>query len=236
MMFVLAKNYVRAEELSSMIASKHPMLRAVVRCIGGYLDLDNPEDRQLLSIIAESSPRNKVIMKLYEEKFDSTMVAALNQLPSDEALTMYLKAQRLCLQYSNQAPLMRGADFDRNEDPAFRHPDDKELPAADEDDILAVRKNISDLKQEAAAYRDMGMSAEVTIVEQDIARAEKMLMDMENRVPTVDPAPCKVYEAAYIYLKNCFAKDKKFILPAKADADINEDLLNDVLGIRKVEK
>lgn len=181
MMFMLAKNYVRAEEMSSIIASKHPMLRAVVRCIGGYMDFANPEDRQLMEKISQSSPRNKVIMNLYAERFDSTTVNALNSLPADDALTLYLKAQRLCLQYSNQAFLMRSADFNREEDPDFKHPDEVEFS-----------------------------------------------MD--------EPIPYSVYEVAYIYLKRCFEKDRKFILTAKADADINEDLLNDVLGIKQEKK
>ena len=219
-----------------MIATKHPMLRAVVRCLGGYLDLENPEDRQLLDKIAESSTRNKVIMNLYAEKFDSTTVAALRQLPPDEPLTMYLKAQRLCLQHSNQAMLMRAAEFDREDDPYFRHPDDKEIPTATDEEIDAVRKSIYDLEQEISIYRDMGLTDEVAVIEQDIQRAKNTLKDMENRVPIIDPVPCRAYEAAYIYLKTCFEKDKNFIKTAKADADINEDLLNEVLGIKQEKK
>ena len=145
------------------------------------MDFANPEDRQLMEKISQSSPRNKVIMNLYAERFDSTTVNALNSLPADDALTLYLKAQRLCLQYSNQAMLMRSADFNREEDPDFKHPDEVEFS-----------------------------------------------MD--------EPIPYSVYEVAYIYLKRCFEKDRKFILTAKADADINEDLLNDVLGIKREKK
>ena len=236
LMFMLAKNYVRAEELSSIVAHSHPMLRAIVCCLGGYLDLEKPEDVALIEKIGESSVRNRVIVNLYTERFDSTTVAALNKLPSDEALTMYLKAQRLCLQHSNQAVFMRSADFDRDEDITFRHPDDKEIPAATDEEIAAVRKAISDLEQEAEAYREMGLISEVQAVEKDIMKEKSNLSDMENRLPIVDPAPCKVYEAAYIYLKSCFEKDSRFILTAKSDADINEDLLNDVLGIKQTKK
>ena len=149
---------------------------------------------------------------------------------------MYLKAQRLCLQHSNQAVFMRSADFDRDEDITFRHSDDKEIPAATDEEIAAVRKVISDLEQEAEAYREMGLISEVQAVEKDIMKAKSNLSDMENRLPIVDPAPCKVYEAAYIYLKSCFEKDSRFVLTAKSDADINEDLLNDVLGIKQTKK
>ena len=131
---------------------------------------------------------------------------------------------------------MRSADFNRDEDPSFRHPDDKEMPAATDQEIEAVRKNVSDLEAEAALYRDLGLSDEVAMVEKDISREKKMLEDMLNREPVVTPAQCSVYEAAFMYLRNCFELDKKFILTAKADADINEDLLNDVLGIKKEKK
>ena len=44
------------------------------------------------------------------------------------------------------------------------------------------------------------------------------------------------YEAAKVYLQRCFEMNKKFISTAKADLDIAEDLLNDVLGIETDKK
>ena len=235
-MHMLAKNYSRAEELSYIIAEHHPMLRAIVRCIGGYLNFEDPNDLKLIDQISESSPRNKVVMNLYAEKYDSTTVAALNLLPLSDPITPYLKAQRLCQQYYNQAILMRSADFDREEDPHLRHPDDKEIPAATEQELEAMRKNIASLEEEAAMYRDLGLLDEVAMVQRDIDKEKTLLQSMENSEPAIDPAPCKVYEAAAIYLKECFAMDSRYIITAKADADINEDLLNDVLGIKQEKK
>ena len=175
LMFMLEKNYVRAEELSSILENTQPLLRSIVRCVGGFLDLENPKDLQLVDIIRQSSVRNHVIINLFLERFDETTIAALNALPREEAMTSYLKAQRLCLQYSNQVYVMKSEDFKREEDPALEYPD-------------------------------------------------------------MDIVPCSVYDAAYTYLKTCFEKDAGFIAVAKRDADINEDLLNDVLGIRKERK
>ena len=53
---------------------------------------------------------------------------------------------------------------------------------------------------------------------------------------TVIPATCSVYDAAYVYLKSCFGKDAKFVKTAQADYEIAEDVLNDVLGIKKDKK
>ena len=235
-MYLLSKNYVRAEELSSMLERSQPMLRAIVRCLGGYLDPDDPADRVLVEQIRESSPRNKVIINLFSEQFDSTTVAALNKLPSDEALTFYLKAQRLCLQHSNQVYLMKAADFDREEDPYLRLPDDKEIPAATQEDIDALIKKIDETVLEMEMFRAMGLEDEVSLMEKEVGQLRVMVEAMQNKEPVIERVECKAYDAAYIYLQECFARDKRFILTAKADADINEDLLNDVLGIKQTVK
>lgn len=238
LMHMLAKNYVRAEELSSMIEGKHPMLRAIVRCLGGYLDPDDPADVALIGKIQESSPRNKVIVNLYAEKYDSTTVAALNQLPQDEALTYYLKAQRLCLENSNQAMLMKNADFCRSDDPYFRHPEDRELPAPTEEEIEAQRQRVEELQQIHDADLAMGIEDAISQSERELEVAAALLSDMEKRESVVLPYSgiLSDYDAAYIYLKECFSHDSKFVVTAKGDADINEDLLNDVLGIKQARK
>ena len=234
-MHMLSKNYVRAEELSSIIENVNPNLRAIVRCIGGYIDLEKPEDVALLKGIAETSPRNQVVINLFSEKFDSTTVSALNQLPREEAVTDYLKAQRLCLQYSNQSYLMKSADFNRDEDPYLVHPDDKEM-TVNEEELSQLKKEMEDLASEIELYKGMGLVDDVATLQKELQKKQKQLTDLEAMQSVIDRAQCSVYEAAGLYLKECFRKDKSFILTAKADADINEDLLNDVLGIKQVKE
>lgn len=238
MMYMLVKDYVRAEELSSMIEGKHPMLRAIVRCLGGYLDPDNPDDMALIGKIQESSPRNRAIMNMYAEKYDSTTVSALNQLPHDDALTYYLKAQRLCLKNSNQMVTMKNADFSRSDDPYFRHPEDKELPVPTEEEIEAQRQRVEELQQILDSDIALGIEDAISQSERELKAATALLADMEKRESVVVPYSgiLSDYDAAYIYLKECFSRDSKFVLTAKADADINEDLLNDVLGIKRAGK
>ena len=62
------------------------------------------------------------------------------------------------------------------------------------------------------------------------------LAAMEKGETTMIPAQCSVYDAACIYLKRCFERDKKYVRTAQADLDITEELLNDVLGIKKDKK
>lgn len=234
-MFMLAKNYSRAEELSSIIENEHPMLRAIVRCLGGYIDYEDPKEAETIELIKKSSPRNEVIVNLYMAKYDSTTVQALQKLPQEEALTDYLKAQRLCLQYEDLMT-MNATQFDRKEDPSFSHPKDEIIPAATPEDIKVVKDAIQVLKDDIQLYKDMGLTDEVAKMEKELETQSATLATMEKGEISIIPYECTVYEAAYQYLQRCFERDKKYIRTAQADYDITEDLLNDVLGIKKEKK
>lgn len=69
-----------------------------------------------LDQIEETTPRNKVLVRLARNQYDSVTVAALMQLPQEDALTDYLKAMRLCLQYQD-VYTMRNKSFNLAEDP-----------------------------------------------------------------------------------------------------------------------
>ena len=230
-MFMLAGKYERAEELSSIIENEHPVLRAVVRCLGGFIDYEDPKEEKTIELIQQSSPRNAVVINLYRAKFDSTALKAFQQLPKDEPLTNYLKTQRLCIQYDNDIMKMKATDFDRLEDPFFRHPKDEIIPAATPEDIQAAKNAITSLQEEIDLFASMGLDVES--MKKELETQQATLVNMEKGEESVIPAACTVYEAAYIYLKNCFEKDGKYIRTAQADYDIAEDLLNDVLGIKK---
>lgn len=240
-MFMLAENYERAAEFSTIIENEHPKLRAIVRCLGGYIDFTDPNEAPAIELVKSSSPRNEVIVNLFQfdtenQKLKDTLVvqtvAALQKLPAGEAMTDYLKAQRLCMQYDNQVKRMQAEDFNRDEDPDFRHPKDKEIPLATPEEIEALRQRII----EDEGYRDsdlaIGMVDSANKLTKDIEANKAKLANMEKGEMAIDPYKCSVYEAVYQYLKQCFVKDKKFELTARADSSISEELLNDVLGIK----
>lgn len=232
-MFMLAKKFARAEELSSIIENEHPMLRAIVRCLGGYIDYEDPKEEATINLIKQSSPRNEVIINLFMEKFDSTTVQALQRLPQDHPVTDYLKAQRLCLQYESDVMKMKATTFDRAEDPTFSHPKDELIPAATPEDIQAAKNAIAVLKEDIQLYKDMGLTDEVAKMEKELEVQTTSLANMEKGETSIIPFECSVYDAAFVYLKQCFGRDGKFVKTAQADYDITEDLLNDVLGIKK---
>jgi len=234
-MYMLAKDYTSAAKWSSLIESKYPMLRAVARCLGGKLDYRNPEEKGAVDMIKNSSPRNEVIVNMYMQVFDSTSVAALQRMPAEDPLTDYIKAQYLCRKYK-AVNRMTGAMFNREDDPTFKHPDDKEIPIGSPEDIEALKQSIAGKREEAASYEGMGMDDIIEEIKQEIARDEEQLAKMERGEVVTEQCECTVYSAAYNYLKQCFAKDKEFVLTAKADAYICEELLNDVLGIETKKK
>lgn len=229
-MYMLAKDYESAAKWSSLIANKYPMLRAVARCLGGKMNYYDPAEKESVDLIKNSSPRNEVIVNMFMKVFDSTTVAALQRMPADEPLTDYLKAQRLCRQYKTIAR-MNGTMYDRNEDPSFVHPEDKEIPVGSPEEIEALKQSIATKNEDIAAFEAMGMTDVVEDIRKEIAKDQERLAVMERGEVSIEQCECTVYSAAYNYLKQCFAKDEEFVSKAMADAYICEELLNDVLGI-----
>ena len=234
-MLMLSKNYERAEELSSIIENEHPMLRAIVRCLGGYIDYDDPKEEATIELIKSSSPRNEVIINLYREQFDSTTVAALNKLNQNDPLTSYLRAQYLCLKYDGDVMKMRNDEFVRAEDPAFRHPKDEVLEAATPEAIEEFKAKMKEI--ELYIEEDAILGFDTTENEAKLEGMKETLAVMEKGEETIIPVDhCTVYDAAKVYLQQCFERDGKYVRTAQADYDISEELLNDVLGIKKDKK
>ena len=128
---------------------------------------------------------------------------------------------------------MKNAWFERDEDPLLRMPSDEVLPAPSEQEITAVKNAIKLLEEDIVLYREMGLSDDVQKMEKELSGQKEILARMLSGEETVIKAECSVYEVAYVYLKRCFARDESMVAVARGDLDIEEDLLNDVLGIRR---
>ena len=236
-MFMLAEDYSRAEELSSIIENEYPMLRAVVRCKGGFLDFEDPKEQQAIQLIMNSSPRNEAVMKLAklsnDEINDTTIVHSLNKLDPNDPVTLYMKAQYICLKYPQYVTGMKSNTFNREHDPNFSHPKDEIIEAASPEEIEAQKAEIERIKGDIQLDKDYGLEpSEFSLNE--LKTAEETLAVMLKGETGIKPyVGFSEYEAAKIYLQQCFEKDQKFIQTAKSDYDIAEELLNDVLGIKK---
>ena len=92
------------------------------------------------------------------------------------------------------------------------------------------------LKEDIELYKSMGLTEDVAKLEKEYETQSATLATMEKGEISIIPYECSVYEAVYTYLKRCFERDGKFVKTAQADYDIAEDILNDVLGIKKEKK
>ena len=229
-MFMLAGDFQRAVQLTDKVKTKYQLLDAICKMLGRY-KLPPSDQKALFELIENSSPRNRVVMRLYRKQYDSTTVAALQALPQDEALTDYFKVQRLCRQYDG-ARKMKYIDFDRDEDPSLVMPSDEVLPAPTEDEINVVRNEIKILKDDIQLYSSMGLSDDVSKMEKELSEKQALLDKMLLGEETIIRSDCSVYDVAYFYLKRCFKKDPEMVDIARGDLDIDEGLMNDVLGIK----
>jgi uncharacterized protein HemY len=233
-MFMVAGDYKRAVQLTDKVKTKYPLLDAVCKLLGRY-KLDMTDQKALFELIENSSGRNRVVMRLYQKKYDTTTVAALQALPQEDALTDYLKVQRLCRQFDGAAKMAR-EDFNREDDPALLMPDDEIIPAATPEEIKAVQDAMKVLQEDIQLYVDLGMISDAEKLQKELEAQKKTLANMEKGEETVIQKPCTVYDAAYVYLKRCFERDPKYVDTARGDLDIDEELLNDVLGIKPKKK
>ena len=232
-MFMLAGNYQRAVQLTDKIKTRYPLLDAVCKLMGRY-KLDVADKEALYKLIEDSSPRNKVVMRLYQKQYDSVAVA-IKALPQDDPLTDYFKVQYLCGK-STGAGQMRNRPFDREDDPTLSMPGDTVVYDVDLARIEEIDKKVAILDTEISEFSAMGL----TDVVDEMNVEKSKLLDEKAKVESGEPrhilAECKVYDVAYQYLKRCFQNDKSYIDIARGDLDIDEELLNDVLGIKTLKK
>jgi hypothetical protein len=238
-MLMMAHDYDNAVNWSEVIKSRYPLLNAVCKLIGGYTDnLSSAENKSIINLIKNSSVRNHVIMELHHsEKINKdTLAPLLMQLPQDEALTDYLKAQRLCLQCELDLQKMKNEDFVREEDRGLFRDGEHLIPAPTQEQVEAVRSQIETLKMYIEEDKLIGLSTSEN--EKTLAKLQSDLVRMEKGEVTYHylETPFTMYDAAKFYLQRCFKKDKKFITIARRDYDIVEDLFYDAIGKEKPKK
>ena len=231
-MYMLAGNYQRAVQLTDKVKSKYQLLDAVCKLLGRY-KLDFSDREALYKLIEESSPRNKVVMRLYQKQYDSTTVAALQALPQEDALTDYLKVQRLCRQYDG-AKRMKFPIFDRESDPGLTVPGDTVIYDIDYKQIETLNAKVVELDEYIVNDKMIGL--DTSQMEKEVAEIRQRVERMQKGEPVSILKECSVYDAAFTYLKRCFQRDKSYIDTARGDLDIDEELLNDVLGIKQKKK
>ncbi len=241
-MLMMAHDYDTAVSWTEVVKAQYPLLNAVCKLLGGYInDLTTAENKSMIELIKKSSVRNHVIMELHhsEQINKDTLAPLLMQLPQDEALTDYLKAQRLCLQCGLDLQKMENEDFVREEDRELMREGEYIIPPPTPEQVLAQKKKVDDLMAELELGKTYMWDAEtMKSIQDDLTMEEKTLALMQNGKETYKylDKPFTMYDAAKFYLQRCFKKDKKFITIARRDYDIVEDLFYDAIGKEKPKK
>lgn len=111
-MCLMDKNYVRANDLATMLPEKYNTLKAAAWCLSGRYDDASEKGREYFVIMRNFSPRNKVVMNLA----NGNMVlakAALKELPQDDPITKYLSVQIMCNGMSSASSSMDLETYDK---------------------------------------------------------------------------------------------------------------------------
>ena len=241
-MLMMAYDFDNAARWSELVKTEYPLLNAVCKLMGGYIDdLSIPENKAVADLIKHSSVKNHVIMELHHSKKiePKTIVPLLQQLPQDEALTDYLKAQRLCLQCELDLQLMKRDDFVREDDGGLLREGESVIPAPTPDQVAAQKAKVATLADDLQFGKDNGYPRDaLRDMQQELSAEEKKLKLMQSGKETYTYLETRftMYDAAKLYLQRCFKKDKKFITIARRDYDIPEDLFYDALGQQKPKK
>ena len=107
-MLLNAKSSTRAVFWATYLKNlpQYHTLYHIARCLGGYYQVDNEEGRETFRVVSASSVRNSAVMNMAVGAWANAEKALL-ELPQEEALTQYLRAQFLARKYG------RGRDYGR---------------------------------------------------------------------------------------------------------------------------
>lgn len=184
---------------------------------------------ELCDKVRETSLRNRVVIDLCNRQRDSVLLAGLKQLPSDEALTYYLKALRIAY----RMPYYE--EFNRQDDPGLILPRDRVfLP--DSVTIYNLRSQIDTLKYDMEMFQSLGLYDVGLDVEKKLKSKLSILEQLElGRDTVVHYASYGACEVMGEYLRRCFQKDSSFVKIALRDGDIPRDLLKEILGEKYID-
>ncbi len=98
LMHMMTDDLDEAASLAERLPDDYASLRELVRCKAGK----EPADEESARLVAESSPRNRVIMDMVSDKVDESTLEVLGSMPEDEAFTWYLRARAHCQMHPDE--------------------------------------------------------------------------------------------------------------------------------------
>jgi len=107
-MLLNAKSSTRAVFWATYLKNlpQYNTLYHIARCLAGYYQVDNKEGRETFLVVSQSSTRNSAVMNMAVHSWANAL-KALDKLPEDDPLTLYMRAQLLARRYGG------GRDYGR---------------------------------------------------------------------------------------------------------------------------
>ena len=93
LMYMLNGDSAEAASLAERLPDSYASLRELARCKAGKV----PADEVSMRLLAESSPRNRVLVDMVSDKVGESTLEILGSMPEDEAFTWYLRARAHCV-------------------------------------------------------------------------------------------------------------------------------------------
>lgn len=106
-MLMQAGEFSKAGEVASMLPDGYIFLREIAACMSG----SEPSSAEAVRVIAQSCPRNSVIMDIYTGDIDEVTLKTLDGLPGEDAMTWYLRAVAHAVRYENKTYDMQQAEY-----------------------------------------------------------------------------------------------------------------------------
>ena len=98
LMHMMTGDLDEAASLAERLPDGYASLRELVRCKAG----NEPADEESARLVAESSPRNRVLMDMVSDRVGESTLEVLGSMPEDEAFTWYLRARAHCLMHPDE--------------------------------------------------------------------------------------------------------------------------------------
>jgi hypothetical protein len=108
LMLMRTCDFEAAASLASMLPEEYESLREMALCKAGKL----PSDDASMNLLRQSSARNSVLIDMLTDKVSEKTLETLDNMPQDEAMTLFLRARAYCMMYSNESWEMQNAKIE----------------------------------------------------------------------------------------------------------------------------
>ena len=117
LMYMYMWDFETAASLAEILPEQYGSLSEVALCKDGK----QPSDDISRSLLRNSSARNSVLMDMLEDKVSEATIEALDSMPQEDAMTMFLRARAYCMMYGNESWEMQNAVLEGSGQTVYNH-------------------------------------------------------------------------------------------------------------------